>query len=274
MYAVNGAVDTLGLVDPSCPVNWQHPLNRGRAAWWLILPNPGWRGGLTLRDIVRGGKKPNDGTLTNGPKWEGAGRPGGYGSLAFDGTDDYVHCSALGALSADYSIAVSCRASNVATNVAFGTNSGGATNTWLGKNSSGAAVFSVNGTSASGGAVADGLWHRILGVRQGSSLTVYVDGRQVGTNTVAGTVTAVGFAIGAFGVTGPSFYWMGSLDDESVWLRPLSAGEAEADYKLFPRGYPGLLNRIQPVFYSVAVGGVPGAYYRLLQQHVGAGAGA
>lgn len=66
-------------------VNKKHPLNRGLISWWLALPQ-GPRGGI-FRDLMRR----NHGTLTNGPTWGGAlGRPGGWGSLDFDGTDDYV----------------------------------------------------------------------------------------------------------------------------------------------------------------------------------------
>jgi hypothetical protein len=76
-----------GFIDTACPVDWAHPLNRGLVADWTILPIPGWRGGLTLRDLVRGGRRPNDGTLTAGPTWGGAkGRPGGFGSLNTNGT--------------------------------------------------------------------------------------------------------------------------------------------------------------------------------------------
>ena len=30
------------------------------------------------------------GTLTNGPAWKGASRPGGWGHVLFDGSNDYV----------------------------------------------------------------------------------------------------------------------------------------------------------------------------------------
>lgn len=78
-------------IDSVCPVDWAHPLNRGLLGLWMDPGQalPGWRGGATLRDLVRGGRTPHDGTLTNGPTWGGPrGRPGGRGSLSFDGTDD------------------------------------------------------------------------------------------------------------------------------------------------------------------------------------------
>lgn len=76
----------VGMIDPACPLDWSHPLNRGLVGRWKVIPNSGWRGGLTFRDLSRGGKKPNDGTLNNSPTWVGGGRRGGYGALYYPGT--------------------------------------------------------------------------------------------------------------------------------------------------------------------------------------------
>src|SRR6185437_5647427 len=48
------------LLDARCPIEWSHPLNRGLEANWAVPPLSGWRGALVLRDLVRGGKAPND----------------------------------------------------------------------------------------------------------------------------------------------------------------------------------------------------------------------
>lgn len=72
------------ILDVTQPINWQHPINAGLVADWTISPNSGWRGGAYLRDIVRGGRLPNDGTLTNSPPWRGSrGRSGGFGSIDY-----------------------------------------------------------------------------------------------------------------------------------------------------------------------------------------------
>lgn len=76
-------------IDYGAPANPAAPLNRGLSAWWLTLPN---RRGLTWFDLYNR----TNGTLTLGPLWHGGGRVGGYGSLSFDGSDDYV---ALGSTS-------------------------------------------------------------------------------------------------------------------------------------------------------------------------------
>src|SRR5690606_30479453 len=60
----------------------------GLISWWMVLPH--WRGGLTWRDLC--GR--NHGTLTNmdpPTDWVGPrGRPGGWGALDFDGSNDHV----------------------------------------------------------------------------------------------------------------------------------------------------------------------------------------
>jgi hypothetical protein len=67
------------------PVNPLAPLNRGLVGWWLNLPSRGK--GNTVFDLC--GKY--HGTLTNGPTWSGAlGRPGGFGAVTFDGSNDYI----------------------------------------------------------------------------------------------------------------------------------------------------------------------------------------
>lgn len=91
-------MDDHGILDVGCPINWDWPASRGLLSRWMAVPAPGWTRGLTLRDLVRGGKAANDGTLSNfafpptsTSGWSGpAGRKGGYGALNFDGADDVV----------------------------------------------------------------------------------------------------------------------------------------------------------------------------------------
>src|SRR5262245_4165743 len=76
------------LVNPSCPINWKHPLNQGLIGEWSAVPNSGQRGGLTVRDMRR--RYPSNATLVSQSSWlAGAAnfgkRRGGYGALSFDG---------------------------------------------------------------------------------------------------------------------------------------------------------------------------------------------
>src|SRR5688500_4148301 len=72
----------------SSAVNLSHPLNRGLVGWWL--PGFGGRTGQVLRDLSG---NHTHGTLTNmaSDDWIPAtGRPGGFGALNFDGSNDHV----------------------------------------------------------------------------------------------------------------------------------------------------------------------------------------
>ena len=76
--------------DPACPLERGHSLNRGLVCCLGVWPNPGWRGGATLRDLQ--GRA--HGALAGAPLPARLGRahggPGSWGTLSFDGVDDYV----------------------------------------------------------------------------------------------------------------------------------------------------------------------------------------
>jgi len=74
-------------VDPSQPVEWGHPLNRGRFAWWLGLPQAGFSGSNLIRDITRPGYGGNHGSLIGPSTW----RPNGLGhqGLQYSSTARY-----------------------------------------------------------------------------------------------------------------------------------------------------------------------------------------
>jgi hypothetical protein len=81
------------------PVNKQDPLAQGLIGFWLGLL--GLDGGKYLYDIVGN----HHGVLTNGPKWVESSRPGGYGAISFDGTDDYVDISTSLVFDAPFTLA-------------------------------------------------------------------------------------------------------------------------------------------------------------------------
>jgi len=83
--------------------------------------------------------------------------------------------------------------------------------------------------SAVTGSVASGAWHHYDIVFDGATMTVYVDGAQLGTNTeLSATVSDLG--TGLAGYLGKSFYgadgaFKGWFDDVEVYDRALTAGE-------------------------------------------------
>src|SRR5438045_3728680 len=98
-----------GLIRLSDPVNRSHPNNRGKVAWWKVLP--GLDGGRQFFDLIGQAH----GALTNGPTWKPTARAGGLGAIAFDGTDDYVAVANSPAidLTTAFTIAVSVRFNSV-----------------------------------------------------------------------------------------------------------------------------------------------------------------
>ncbi len=76
------------LINGSFPVNIAHPINRGLKSWWLNLPGGQFGGGLTWRDLLRRNDMPFENNMAS-DSWLGSfSRPGGWGSIDFDGTDD------------------------------------------------------------------------------------------------------------------------------------------------------------------------------------------
>jgi hypothetical protein len=65
-------------VDPSWPVDWSHPLNKELRWWGCTVPNPGWFGGTSVRNLCRKGRAAHDGLLEP-LVTPGTVRPGGYG---------------------------------------------------------------------------------------------------------------------------------------------------------------------------------------------------
>jgi len=94
---------------------------------------------------------------------------------------------------------------------------------------------SNNNLSASGTTiVADGNWHHLVGVRNGSSALIYVDGVQDGTGTNASTGDtniSTSTRIAARNAASPPYY-VGLIDDARIYNRALTATEVALLYNL------------------------------------------
>jgi hypothetical protein len=75
-------------LDLDQPINWAHPLNRGKVAHWLALPQrygaPSWW------DLTKGQRADLKG-VTSGYSWNTRSNPGGSGSVRTDGSAVYVN---------------------------------------------------------------------------------------------------------------------------------------------------------------------------------------
>lgn len=258
------------------PLNTDHPLAPDH--WWVVLP--GLDGGRFWYDI--GARAPAHGTLTNmttsASGWRGTTRPGGFGEVRFDGTDDYVDggtASSLNPGTGDWSVSlwVKTTASTRQTLVQKYTYSGGGNpeqGWYIDLLATGAIRCIVESDTTnvvfrdSSVAVNDGGWHCVGFTRVGVTVTVYVDGRDRTTGgSLAGTpgnVTSanslrLGYPSGSF-----SNYAAISADALMLHPRPLSAAEMWSLFTETRLGCPGLLRRVR----SPLGGGGPVTYTQLL----------
>ena len=107
--------------------------------------------------------------------------------------------------------------------------------------------------------LADGIFHHLAGVREGTTLRLYVDGVQVGTATTPSLVNATSannVVIG--GRDNPDFdpYFNGIIDEVQFFNRALSASEIQA---VFNAGSAGMCTstplQISPTTQTVNIGG-------------------
>lgn len=262
-------------IDVSCPVDFSHPLNQGKISWLLCTDTPGWRGGNTLRDLVRGGgRNPNDGTLSGStlPKWQGgAGRPGGKGSLLLDGSTGYVDCGNFADNLPAFTVAIwffSASLPNYTPLVEKCANLNNAPGWYILALNSGTQFYSyIQGT---GGSTYSGMistipasknalnkWHQAVFSVSGSATgqtAFYYDGVKLGTGTLSGSLTSWSspnnVVLGKKDGYASSAYFGGNLDDLAIWNRGLTAQEVAANYVISKQGYPGMLRRIAPRDYS------------------------
>jgi hypothetical protein len=258
-------------IDYANPVERAHPLNVGRVAWWLCLP--GFMGGAKFRDLMSNPSYEvgNHGTLTNmvqggASGWRGTNRPGGMGVLAFDGTDDYVRIPSSASIKPTTAIslcgwflvsafvnsqkilALDYRANGTWSPpyVAYSLNTDEGGN----RKASFPIVISGSLREISGSTTLTiGTWYHVAGVYDGVTMKVYVNGRLDGTLSQTGTIdygTSLDLTIGRDSAyqAGATESMNGSLDDLSIWNRPLSPTEVASLYNLSLRAYPGVLRRI------------------------------
>jgi hypothetical protein len=244
-------------LDPACPIDWSHPLNRGLVCEWAVIPNAGWRGGLTLRDVVRGGHTPHDGPLTNGPTWAGAkGRPGGFGSLSFvAASSQYAEVQSAIVTGPPYTIACWFRADDVTVDQApIAVGNSGDDNPFIVLNLRGAGaghpVSLVHRDDTTTIVVLDtptgvaaGVWYFAAITSSASNArAVYLYGPGVSTSatdtTSLGTTTLNRTSLGRLGRPSASNYFGGQLDGGMIFNRALPVGQVAALYDQSRRGNP------------------------------------
>lgn len=227
-------------VNPNSPINWRCLWNRGLVSWWMNLPQGVWGGGRKWRDLNRASL--NDGTLTNmafpstsTSSWGPTTRPGGFGEVRFDGSDDYVTAGSSWAIQTSFTASVwfKCpsgqaqfsrvieKGANSEWNLNWG-QSGDATKLCL-------SILSGTGVIASLTSLADNSWHCacVVGAYSGSgtnyNFSYYVDAQLQGTSSTVMSGAGGGINFGRYGDGG--YNMAGALDN--IRLRTVAASASE-----------------------------------------------
>ena len=190
--------------------------------------------GTTARDYSGNN---NNGTLVNGPTWT-TGKVGG--ALSFDGVDDYVSVSDSNSL--DIANAITIEAwvfwpvSAVKEMIVKNNNANNAPGAYeLFQNTNKVSFRLLKGgvmtTLTSNTSLSLNVWHHILGIWNGSSMRIFIDG--VGdSNTLSLTapidITAGKLTIGAYADS--RYPLNGLIDEVRIYNRPLSDAEIKAIY--------------------------------------------
>ncbi len=188
----------------------------------------------------------NTGTLTNGPKWA-SGKVGG--AVQFDGVDDYVNFSSivtdpqndftvmgwakiLSGVGSNSKVFCWGNITNDAPFVCLDDGQGGGILRFVIRNDASAAFSALSNNVG----FETGVWHYLVGVRNGNTLTAYVDG-QPGTPTTdtIGAVTTNRNAIGRITRLNSTAYFNGLIDEVRIYNRALTDAEVKFHYN---RGGP------------------------------------
>lgn len=236
-------------IDAVTPYNPLYYLNRDRVGWWLCPPGMG--GGGRFPNLMRYGQYDGDhGTLSMAiPATATSGWCAGRGSFAalnYDGTDDYVTLGTNARLAPLAALTVGCwiRTNSALSqyviikgsaatfsyylrlqsgvNVRFGVTTGGGATT----------------TTTAGNQIVSGQWHHAVGVWDGATMSVYVDGKlAAGPTAKTGTLanTTVEARLGAD--TGGVLPFSGVIGETWVVGRAMTGGEILDDYDLSSCGY-------------------------------------
>lgn len=234
-------------------VNWTDTLNSSLQAWYLTVPQ--WSGGTVWRDLVNA----NPGTLTGmsvigastTSGWQRASRPGGWGALACDGTDDYVTIGNGARLKLGNTMTWAWWFNTNVTSIQTLLGSQDVTGAYTINISQFAARdIAVRSTSTTIAQVAGSVWtagawnHMVYTRRGGATNALYVNGQSITLTTNAATAFTVEAVKQLSGRAPGVQLFTGLLDDVRVYKRALPAQEVKLLYLASLAGYPTQLNRI------------------------------
>ncbi len=260
------------IIDPACPLNWAHPLNRNLMARWQCVPNPGWSG-MTFRDLVRGGRFPNDMTVldTSPARVGNRGRPGGFGSLSFNGTNSSLQTTtaagdkfrASGITTLTICAWINANTINATGHFVVALRDSGSSGWILQVIDSGGKIirFGALGSSnidSTAGVIATGAWYHIAIVWvNSSSVRFFVNGQFVnagGSTTISTGSTGTPVVLGK-SFSGTTRYFDGLMDDVRIHNATFSDADIRAIFEDSRRGCPDTLNWLPEWYLGVPQAG-------------------
>jgi Laminin G domain. len=210
-----------------------------------------------------------------GPVWAN-GPPGGFGSLSFDGADDWVEVQSISGL-VQVSLSAWVKTTSAAQKAIMDRDDGTTLRVWQFRMDVTTGLARVilfntggsNGQATTSSVINDGKWHWVAATWDGATIQMYLDGLANGTpaafsGSLATHVKNIAIAQGSGG-TG-SGYWSGSLDGLEIWNVGLAAPQIWNRYQDAIRGYPLTLNRYMTPVALAAAGPPPPFVHDLMPQ--------
>lgn len=230
------------------PIVRHHPLAHGLMTFWLTVP--GLDGGNKWYDL----HGLRNGTLTNmsagGGGWKPSTRPGGYGHVLFDGTDDSVVGPSVqfSGAAEPLTLAAWFNSSSIATSqgIVYTNNAGTQRHQIEVASSKFEALSRGAGSTAAVCAptLTSNTWYFGVGVwANSSSRKAYLNGGSQASDTTSQAISGpFGFGAGKSGGSTPQPF-IGAIDSVMCYSRALSAAEVHALYLESRLGFPELLRR-------------------------------
>lgn len=242
------------LIDTASPIDYSWGPNTGLIARYQSVPNPGWDGGVKIKDLCR---RQADGTLTSmafppttTSGWSRRTHRGGSGSISFDGTNDKID---LGAWTktlfpTNFTVSYWCNPVSGNANGFIGFTNVTTNNTgWWHLYNGGNLLFDVGtGSTFSRITVAQPTvtkWTLVTVTLTAANQAVYYNGVSVGSHAGTTYQQSVGTGNLCWGAGGSTTaFFTGQMNDLRIWNRALSAREVFAVYLDALAGSPNSLN--------------------------------
>ncbi len=237
------------------PVNRSYRGNRGKVGWWLTLP--GLAGGPTWTDLT--GRADAVGSPGGGiDRPTSPTRPGGWGHAAFSGSGMFALPDLSGRFGSQATLATWIRVrapSYLGDNTCFGfctiNNDSIRTLYPFADGNIYLSIFTNNSRAINGFAITydTAQWHWLgIATSPGTgNYRAYHNGQLLCSGTGPSSVSApAGMGIGGIS-TASGVYFIGDLDDATLWDRALTDQEMAEAYLESSAGYPNALNRYRYV---------------------------